>query len=57
MKKMEPFIVSYTSNLAKILGDEEQVKTLMKNKTIVVQPLTFIRGITIDDSIVICDEF
>ena len=54
---MEPFIVSYTGNLAKILGDEEQVKTLMKNKTIVVQPLTFIRGITIDDSIVICDEF
>ena len=57
MQKMEPFIVSYTGNLAKILGDEEQVKTLMKNKTIVVQPLTFIRGITIDDSIVICDEF
>ena len=56
-QKMAPFLVSYTGNLAKILGSEEIVNTLMKQKVIEIQPLTYIRGITIDDSIVLCDEF
>jgi hypothetical protein len=39
------------------MGGEEIVSTLMKQHVIEVQPLTYIRGITIDDSIVLCDEF
>ncbi len=54
-EKMDPFIVSFTSNIDKLIGEEARKKLFNDNK-IVVQPLVYIRGITIDNAIVILDE-
>ncbi len=54
-QKMDPFIMSYTWNIDKICG-EGSAKDLMDKKLVQVLPLAFIRGLSIDDSIVIIDE-
>lgn len=53
--KMEPFMFSYKWNVDKICG-ENSFDQLVDKKIIEVLPLAFIRGITIDDAIVILDE-
>ena len=54
-QKMEPFIMSYMWNIDKICG-EDSAKSLLDKKIIEVLPLAFIRGLSIDNSIVIIDE-
>lgn len=54
-QKMEPFIMSYMWNIDKICGDLSAQK-LLDAKIIEVLPLAFIRGLSIDNSIVIIDE-
>lgn len=54
-QKMEPFIMSYMWNIDKICG-VDSAKSLLDKKIIEVLPLAFIRGLSIDNSIVIIDE-
>ena len=54
-QKMQPFIMSYTGNLNKLVG-EKTTEHLYKDKIIEILPLAYIRGINIDDSIVLLDE-
>lgn len=54
-QKMEPFIMSYIWNIDKICG-EFSAQKLLETKLVEVLPLAFIRGLSIDDSIVIIDE-
>lgn len=53
--KMEPFMISYLGNLRKLIGDK-QTDELFKTGIIEVLPLAYIRGLSIDNSIVIVDE-
>lgn len=53
--KMAPYIMSYTWNIDKICG-EGSGKSLLGKKLIEVLPLAYIRGLSIDNSIVIIDE-
>lgn len=55
-EKMEPYMTSYTGNLDKILGGKNIHKALMSDGTICIEPLAYIRGNTLDNSIVIIDE-
>lgn len=54
-QKMEPFVMSYMWNIDKICGPDS-AKDLLSKKIIEILPLAFIRGLSIDDSIVIVDE-
>lgn len=54
-QKMEPFIMSYVWNIDKICG-KDSAKKLMDKKIVDVLPLAYIRGLSIDNSIVIIDE-
>ena len=54
-EKMDPFIVSFTGNLDKLIGEDAR-KYLINSGKIKIQPLAFARGINIDHSIVILDE-
>lgn len=54
-QKMEPFMMSYIWNIDKICG-EGSAKALMDKKLLEILPLAFVRGLSIDDSIVIIDE-
>ena len=54
--KMEPHIMSYKGNMAKMLKHEEDVERLFKEKKVEVLPLAYIRGVTLDRSFVIIDE-
>jgi len=54
-QKMEPFVMSYMWNIDKICGPDS-AKDLLNKRIIEILPLAFIRGLSIDDSIVIVDE-
>lgn len=54
-EKLDPFMISFYGNIDKIIGEDER-KRLISEKKIQIQPLAFIRGINIDNSIVILDE-
>lgn len=54
-EKLDPFMISFYGNIDKIIGEEWR-KQLVGQGKIQVQPLAFIRGINIDNSIVILDE-
>ena len=54
-QKMEPFIMSYVGNLNKMLPNGVAEK-LFEEKIIEVLPLAYIRGLSIDDSVIILDE-
>ena len=54
-QKMEPFVMSYVWNIDKICG-QGSASSLMSKKIVEVLPLAFIRGLSIDNSIVIIDE-
>lgn len=54
-EKMEPFMMSFTWNIDKIVG-KDAAKDLMGKQLLEVMPLAFIRGISIDNTIVLVDE-
>lgn len=54
-QKMEPTMMSFMWNIDKICG-EGAAHALMEKKLIQVLPLAFIRGLSIDNAIVIIDE-
>lgn len=54
-EKMQPFMMSYVGNLNKLCG-ERVTEELFKSKVIEILPLAYIRGLSIDNSIVIVDE-
>lgn len=54
-EKMQPFMMSYVGNLTKLCG-ERVTEELFKSKVIEILPLAYIRGLSIDNSIVIVDE-
>ena len=54
-EKLDPYMMSYKGNLKKLIGDR-QMEELFKDGVIEVLPLAYIRGLSIDNSIVIIDE-
>jgi len=55
-EKMEPFIVSFTGNIDKLFEKKGVSNDFIKKGLIEILPITYIRGITQDDCIVIVDE-
>lgn len=54
-EKMEPFMYSFIGNFEKIIS-RSTLENLRANHLIEEQPLAYIRGITIDNAIIIVDE-
>ncbi|MCK9446583.1 PhoH family protein [bacterium] len=54
--KLAPFMYSFTGNLDKILGMKELRKKLFEKEIIEFAPIAYVRGVTMDDCIVIIDE-
>jgi phosphate starvation-inducible protein PhoH and related proteins len=54
--KMEPYMFSFTGNLDKIFHNPSITKGLIDKGVIEVFPITYIRGVTMDNCIVIVDE-
>lgn len=54
-EKMEPFMMSFTWNIDKIAGKDAS-KNLLEKGILQVLPIAYIRGLSIDNSIVIIDE-
>lgn len=54
-EKMEPFLMSYYGNIDKICG-KACSQDLVKKGLIEILPLAYVRGLSIDNSIVIIDE-
>lgn len=54
-EKMFPFTISFLDNFYKIIG-EEKTQAMLNEGLIEVLPLAYIRGRSIDDSIIIVDE-
>jgi len=54
--KMEPYMFSFTGNLDKILGTPSITKGLIEKGVIEIFPIAYIRGVTMDNCIVIVDE-
>jgi len=54
-EKMEPFMYSFTGNFEKILGKELFAKLKAEN-FIEIMPIAYLRGVNIDNAIVIIDE-
>ena len=55
-EKMEPYMYSFTGNLDKILSSKLITKSLLDKNIVEIVPIAYIRGITIDNAIVIIDE-
>lgn len=55
-EKMEPYMWSYMGNLNKIFGDRATSKKLVESGVITIEPIAYVRGNTMDNSIVIIDE-
>lgn len=55
-EKMEPYMWSYIGNLNKIFGDRSTSQKMMENGMITIEPIAYVRGNTMDNSIVIIDE-
>jgi phosphate starvation-inducible PhoH-like protein len=54
-EKMEPFMYSFTGNFKKIVGDY-LFDRLKQENLIEIQPIAYLRGVNIDNSIIIIDE-
>lgn len=54
--KMEPYMFSFTGNLDKIFGTPTITKGLIEKGVIEIFPIAYIRGVTMDNCIVIVDE-
>lgn len=55
-EKTDPYMQSYYDNFGKILGATKLNTMLLKNNTIKVENLQYMRGRTFDDSIILLDE-
>ena len=55
-EKMCPFMYSFTGNLNKIFNNNESAEQLRKDGVIEWLPIAYVRGVNIDDSIIIVDE-
>lgn len=55
-EKMEPYMWSYLGNLNKIFGDRVTTQKMIEGGMITIEPIAYIRGNTMDNSIVIIDE-
>ena len=49
-------MMSYYWNINKLLGSKDAAENLKKKEVVQVLPIAFVRGITLDNSIVIIDE-
>ena len=54
--KMEPYMFSFTGNLDKIFHNPSITKGLIEKGVVEIFPITYIRGVTMDDCVVIVDE-
>jgi phosphate starvation-inducible protein PhoH len=54
-EKMEPFMYSFTGNFEKLIGGG-LFKKLKENQIIQILPIAYLRGVNIDNAIVIIDE-
>jgi phosphate starvation-inducible PhoH-like protein len=54
-EKMEPFMISFMDNFHKIIG-KELTRSLEHQELIEIMPLAYIRGRSIDNTIIIVDE-
>jgi len=54
-EKMEPFMYSFMNNFEKIVG-KELVENLKNEKVIEILPIAYMRGVNIDNAIIIVDE-
>lgn len=54
-EKMEPFMYSFIKNFEKIVG-REIIETLKAEKIIEILPIAYMRGVNIDNAIIIVDE-
>ena len=54
--KMEPYMFSFTGNLDKIFHNPSITKGLIEKGVVEIFPIAYIRGVTMDDCIVIVDE-
>ena len=54
-EKMEPFMYSFTGNFEKIIGKELFTKLKASNQ-IEILPIAYLRGVNIDNAVVIIDE-
>jgi phosphate starvation-inducible protein PhoH and related proteins len=54
--KMEPYMFSFTGNLDKIFHNPAITKGLIEKGVIEIFPIAYIRGVTMDNCIVIVDE-
>jgi len=55
-EKMEPYMFSFTGNLDKIFNSSIVTKKFIDTGVIEIFPIAYIRGVTIDNAIVIVDE-
>jgi phosphate starvation-inducible protein PhoH and related proteins len=55
-EKMEPYMFSFTGNLDKIFHSSSITKSLINQEVIQIFPIAYIRGVTIDNAVVIIDE-
>jgi len=55
MEKMEPFVYSFINNFEKLIGKELTAR-LISSGVIEVLPIAYMRGINIDNAIIIIDE-
>jgi phosphate starvation-inducible PhoH-like protein len=55
-EKMEPYMFSFTGNLDKVFKFPSITKGLIEQGVIDIFPITYIRGVTMDNCIVIVDE-
>jgi phosphate starvation-inducible PhoH-like protein len=56
LEKMAPYTYSTLYLFEKIIG-KKQVQTLMESESIIIMPLGYMRGINVDHSILIAEEF
>lgn len=54
--KMTPYMMSYACNIDKIFDKKDKIKDLQSKGLLEVQPLSYIRGMNLDNAIVIIDE-
>lgn len=55
-EKMEPYVFSFTGNLDKIFNSTVITKSLIEKNIIEILPIAYVRGVTIDNAVVIVDE-
>lgn len=54
-EKMEPFMMSFMGNIEKLIG-KNLLKKLNKEEIIEIKPIAYLRGLSIDNALIIVDE-